>query len=709
MSGGKSSNLLVKKRLIGLLSGIIVLFFALILRLGFIQLVQAQELTEKARRQWTSDLNVEAKRGRILDRAGNILAQNASAEALLAHPGSVKAPEIIAEELERLLGLDRETVYTRITNRKQSEVILKRQLTKDQAQAVRELKLEGLVLAEDSKRYYPRSNFMAQVIGFTSIDGAGQSGLELQYDSFLRGKNGRVVAEQDAAQREVPGSVEQYIPAEDGLDLVLTIDLVIQNFAEQAADNAMVDFNPKSVQILVMEPSTGAILAAVNKPDFDLNNPPRTDITLLQSLSRNRVMTDSYEPGSTYKIITTAAALEEGVTSPSDGFYDPGYIMVDGQKIRCWRSYNPHGSETLTEAVKNSCNPVFVQLALRMGRETFYDYIYDFGFGRTSGVDFPGESKGIVQPVKYIKNVDIARVAFGQSIAVTPLQLITGVSAAINGGNLMQPYLVQEIRTPEGTAVQQVQPTLRRRVTSESTSQTMREILEYTVENGIKNAQVDGYRVGGKTGTAQKYENGRIVSNKHISSFVGFAPADDPKIVVLVVVDEPNISEGFGSVVAAPYAKQIMENSLKYLKIQPVLAVTPAEQAEVPDVVGMGFDEARQTLLLAGFDCLIDGEGSVLSQMPAAGSVEDKGQQVLLQGQLSEEQGGGTRVQVPDLSGLTVLEANAHLTTLGLRMKVEGRGVCYAQEPVAGTWVEPDETVTIQCSQPSEQETPPPQ
>lgn len=706
---GTSSGLATKKRLIWLLSGITFLFFMLVLRLGYIQLVQAQELTEKARRQWTSDLNVEAKRGRILDRAGNVLAQNASAEALLAHPASVTAPELVAEKLEELLGLDRETVYSRVTNRKQSEVILKRQLTREQAQAVRELKLEGLVLAEDTKRYYPRSNFLAQVIGFVSIDGAGQAGLELQYDSFLRGKNGRVVAEQDAAQREVPGSVEQYIPAEDGLDLVLTIDLVIQNFAEQAADNAMADFSPKSVQIIVMEPDTGAILAAVNKPDFDLNNPPRSDIAQLQSLSRNRVMTDSYEPGSTYKIITTAAALEEGVTNPTDGFYDPGYIMVDGQKIKCWRSYNPHGSETLTEAVKNSCNPVFVQLALRMGRDTFYEYIYDFGFGRTSGVDFPGESKGIVQPVKYIKNVDIARVAFGQSIAVTPLQLVAGVSAAVNGGNLMQPYLVQEIRTPEGAAVQQMQPTLRRSVISEGTSQSMREILEYTVANGVKNAQIEGYRVGGKTGTAQKYENGRIVSNKHISSFVGFAPADDPKIVVLVMVDEPNISEGFGSVVAAPYARQIMENTLKYLKIQPSVEVIPAEQAEVPDVVGMDFDAARQALLLAGFDCLTDGEGPVQTQMPAAGSMEQKGQQVLLQGRANSEEGSNTRVQVPDLSGMTVLEANAHLTTLGLRMNVEGRGICYAQDPVAGTWADVDETVTIQCAQPSEQETAPPQ
>ena len=393
----------------------------------------------------------------------------------------------------------------------------------------------------------------------------------------------------------------------------------------------------KKVECVVMNPQTGEVLAMVNIPDYDLNNPPLDDMEAWQEYSRNSAILDVYEPGSVFKIITLASALEEGKVNLNSTFNDIGYALVDGQKIKCWRNV-PHGHQSLTEAVCNSCNPAFVEMGLRLGVDTFYKYLRSFGFGTETNIDFSADQSGLVLAQKYVQNVDLARMAFGQAVAVTPLQLITAVSAAINGGKLMQPYLVKGMVDDDGNSVMNVEPTVIRQVISEETSATVRQILEEVVRvGGGKNAYIPGYRVGGKTGTAQKYRDGVIVRDKHIASFLGFAPADDPQIAVLVVVDEPDVAIDFGSVVAAPYAKMILENALKYMNIQPENteegSALMEANIEVPDVRGMDCAEAEKVLKKAGLRMLVQGEGKVIAQVPAAGAMVYSNTEIMITGE----------------------------------------------------------------------------
>ena len=436
---------------------------------------------------------------------------------------------------------------------------------------------------------------------------------------------------------QIPGGEERYIDPTNGLNLVLTIDYVIQKFAESAMKQCYEEQKAKKVECIVMNPQTGEVLAMVNIPDYDLNDPPLDDLDAWQEYSRNSTILDVYEPGSVFKIITLASALEEGKVNLNSTFNDIGYALVDGQKIKCWRNV-PHGHQTLTEAVCNSCNPAFVEMGLSLGVGTFYKYLRSFGFGTETNIDFSADQAGLVLAQKYVQNVDLARMAFGQAIAVTPLQLITAVSAAINGGKLMQPYLVKGMVDDDGNSVMEVEPTVIRQVISEETSATVRQILEEVVRSGGgKNAYIPGYRVGGKTGTAQKYRDGVIVRDKHIASFLGFAPADDPQIAVLVVVDEPDVAIDFGSVVAAPYAKMILENALKYMNIQPENTEEDSEllvaNIEVPDVRGMDTVEAEKVLKEAGLRMLVQGEGKVVAQVPAAGAMVYSNTEIMVTGE----------------------------------------------------------------------------
>lgn len=695
----------IRRRLALLMAIFLVLFVVLSVRLFQLQIVQAESLQIRAQAQWTSESTIQPTRGRILDRNGNVLAQSATAYTLSVSPRQVSDAARMGQILSPILEMDAEEIQRRASDRSKGGVTLKRQLSREVAQEVKSLMaqdvqaqtpvLKGLYLEEESKRYYPMGELACQILGLTTIDGVGQAGLEQALDSYLSGKAGRVLEEIDGKGRQLDYSASEYIPAVEGGSVTLTLDASIQSFAERAAREALSVNNATAVRVLVMQPDTGEILAMVNKPDYDLNDPPRDDVETLTDRMRNRCITDAYEPGSTFKILTSAAALDCGVVTPDEGFYCSGSIYVEGGRIKCWGS--PHGAETFAEALQNSCNPVFVEMGLRLGIDRFYDYMEAFGLGSRTGVDLPGEASGILISRQNVKRVDIARIGFGQSVAVTPLQLLTAACAVVNGGRLLTPYIVQEIADANGEVIERGETQVRGNPISAETSATMRTLLESVVEEGGgKNAAIPGYRIGGKTGTAQFYVDGVVSSDKHIGSFIGFAPIDDPQVAVLVIVEEADVPIDFGSITAAPFAKEILEQTLMYLGIAPQTQEAPPEQVSVPEVTGLNLAEASEVVKAAGLDCVFDGEGgTVTGQLPAAGAQMSEGSLMMLYVDKLTDLSNNSKVSVPDVTGLSVLEANRMLRSYGLKMQIEGGGLAVSQTPAAGEAVFPTATVCV--------------
>ena len=686
------------------------LFVVLAARLFDLTVLQANALQRRAQAQWTSESVIAPTRGRILDRNGQVLAMSATAYIASVSPRQVRDAGAFAQALAPVLDMDPATIARRASDTSRGGVTLKRQLTRETAQQLKAMLadaraagsdlLNGLYLEEDSRRYYPMGAFASQLIGLTTIDGVGQSGLESALDKYLSGKAGRILQEIDGKGRQLDYGSSEYIAAVNGGSVTLTIDASIQSFAEQAAREALSVNNARAVRVLAMNPKTGEILAMVSKPDFDLNDPPRGDVEQLTALMRNRVLTDAYEPGSTFKILTAAAALDSGVTNPSEGFYCSGSIYVDGGRIKCWG--NPHGAETMARALQNSCNPVFVELGLRLGTERFYRYLEAFGIGSTTGVDIPGEAGGIVIPENSVKRVDLARIGFGQSVAVTPIQLLTAACAVVNGGNLMKPYVVQEIVSGDGETIERGEPRVVGQAVSAETSATMRRLLEDVVTyGGGRNAYLEGYRVGGKTGTAQVYVNGVVSSSTHIGSFLGFAPMDDPQIAVLLIVDEADVPVDYGSTTAAPFARDILAQALAYLGVAPERDEAPLPQREVPDVTGLPVSEAIAALRDAGFQYLLDGAGAaVIRQMPAPGALMTEGSLVMLYVDGDPEPFGDERVTVPDVRGLSILEASRLLASYGLGLEIEGSGIAAGQSLPAGSQVPPTTRIRVAFAPP---------
>ena len=558
---------------------VLFVFVALIGRLFFLQILNGADLSSRALDQWTRDLPITAARGIIYDTNGTIIAGNTASYSLFVRPKACEDASIVADKLSALLDLERDTLYKKISNRNVSEVTIKKQIPKDLAERISNLNLKGVYLATDNTRVYPYNDFLSQVLGYVSIDNVGQAGLEQLYDMYLKGINGELLTQADLQGVEIEGSKYYYLPPIDGLNLTLTIDYSIQSFAENAMDAAMKVYNPLSASAIIMDPNSGEVLAMVNKPGLNLNNLPRDNLAELNAKSRNSLVIDIYEPGSTFKIFTSAACVEEynkgnkNSYSTSHVFSSGQYRIVDGQRIKCWNNHasGRHNGLTLSGALNNSCNPIFVDIALKLGTETMYKYIKSFGFDTKTGIDFIGEGSGMVLPQSIVKNCDLARIGFGQTIAISPLQLLTATCAVINGGNYVRPYLVKEISDKSGMIAQKMYPQVVRRVISEKTSKEVTKMLEEVVTNGSgKNAYIKGYEVGGKTGTAQKYENGVIAQGKNVSSFVGFFPASNPKYAILVIVDEPESFLTYGSVVAAPYAKQVFEQIINYKNILPI-------------------------------------------------------------------------------------------------------------------------------------------
>lgn len=699
-----------KKRLKIALWFMMVLLLLLIARLVKVMVIDSEELENRAASQQTRNTTLSATRGKILDSTGVVLARNATAYKVVIWPSSIKddEKERVAKELSSLLDMDYAKVLEKVNANKQ-EIVLARQVERETVDKIESMKLGiGVGTAIDTKRYYSSGSLFSQLLGFTNIDGEGQAGLEQKYEKYLAGKNGRMVTETDGKQNPLPYGVQEIIEANDGCDLILTTDAVMQSALEKACKEALEVNKAASVQGVIMDCTTGEVKAMTTQPDFDPNSPPRNDMALLNSLMRNRVVTDSYEPGSTFKLITLSAALDSHTVNTGTGFYCDGGCTVNGERIKCWRS-GGHGSQTLYKAVQNSCNPSFVKMALSMGTETFYDYIYSFGFGSSTGSGITGESAGIVTHQKYITENTLARIGFGHSIAVTPLQLVTAVSAAVNGGKLMQPYVVDSIVAPDGTVVLKNEPKVVRRVISEETSALVRDIGESVVSEGSgKNAAIPGYRIGGKTGTAQKYgADGKIAQGKLIASFIGFAPADEPKYVCLILVDEPQVGTIFGSTVAAPFVKQVMEEVLRYAGYLPEQAST---SVTVPAVTDITVAEAKRELEKIGLTATYqDDENEIVTaQVPIEGKSVQAGSGVLLYTAMtsapSEDISGEQEdemVIVPDVFDKTKLEANDALKAKGLIIKIDPpdqSGKAIRQSPAAGETVPKGTEVLVEFS-----------
>ncbi|QHA91702.1 stage V sporulation protein D [Bacillus sp. N1-1] len=620
------SNVTVRRRLvIALIVGLFV-FAVVVVRLGYVQLVMGSWLSEKAKDSWSRNIPFEPSRGEILDRNGVALATNVSAPSVLIVPRQLQNPAATAEALAASLNTSKEKVYETITQN-ESMVWIRpegKKMTNEKANEIRKLNLAGVYIAEDNKRHYPNGDFLAHVLGFSGIDNQGLTGIELYYDAELSGEKGQVEYYADAKGKRMPSLADDYTEPIDGLDLRLTIDSQIQTIMERELDIAEATYHPDGAAAIAMDPNTGEILGMSSRPDF---NPEEFQEVSPDVWNQNKPVWSTYEPGSTFKIITLAAALEEGeVDLEEDHFHDPGSIEVAGTKLRCWKA-GGHGSQTFLEGVQNSCNPGFVLLGERLGKEKLFSYIDKFGFGDKTGIDLQGEASGILFDVENVGPLELATTAFGQGVSVTPIQQVTAVSAAVNGGTLYEPYIAKEWLDPEtGAVVSKNTPQAKRQVISEETSKEVRHALETVVALGTgKNAYVDGYRVGGKTGTAQKAKDGAYLKNNHIVSFIGFAPADDPQIVVYVAIDNPKDTLQFGGIVAAPIVGNIIQDSLTVMgvekredQIEKETTWQDEEMIEMPDLVGMSSKEIREAMYNLKIDS--SGEGDiVVAQAPEPG------------------------------------------------------------------------------------------
>lgn len=626
------SNVTVRRRIfIAMIVGFI-LYVGLITRLGYIQLVQGQWLMDKASKLGTRDIPYQPKRGIIYDRNGEELVNNINVPSVIGIPVQITDKRETARKLAVILGQKEEVVFKEIS-RSESSVNIPggRKISEEKAKQIAALDLPGIRITNDTMRNYPNGSMAAHILGFTGIDNQGLTGLEKIYDQFLQGKRGYVSYPSDATGRIMPGDSEQFTPPTDGMDMYLTIDKKIQSFIERELDQAVVAYQPDDVLAIAMNPKTGEILGMGSRPTYE---PTKYRDYPVEVYNRNLPIWKTYEPGSTFKIVTLAAALNEGVVDLDEAFFDPGYIMVAGKRLRCWKRQG-HGQETMLEVVENSCNPGFVTMGQRLQKERLFRYIEKFGFGKKTGIDLLGEENGLLFNLNRVGPVELGTTSFGQGVSVTPIQQMAAVAAAINGGNLMKPYVAKEWRDSiTHSIIGRTEPTVVRQVISPKTSEQVRNALESVVAKGTgRQAYLDGYRVGGKTGTAQKVRNGRYVDGEYIVSFIGFAPADDPQILVYFAVDNPK-ALAFGGLIAAPSVKNIIDSSLQYMNVPKRKSPIEREYVyperpllEVPNIVGLSLKE-----IATSYDVLplvVSGKGThVVKQSPAPGTKVAEGSKI---------------------------------------------------------------------------------
>ena len=742
----------IKRRTIIMVLAVICALVALVVRVAYWQIIRGDELSEKAKAQQQGSSIITASRGNIYDRNGKVLAESASVNTLICNPEDVKADgdaDVIAARLSPVIGMEQEDIKKLITKNARYQVIKKR-LSNEESENVKKLldsnvdskiakAFSGIYFEDDSKRYYP-FNVAPHILGFTGYDNNGIQGIELTFDNELMGRNGSIETNQNANGTTLKQQQAEYInSASKGDDVVLTIDETIQHFLEKHLEEAVAEDKLKEGAAgIVMNPKTGELLAMSTKPDFDLNSPysieqfqkyaidfdygiadgdgatpaPTADpdnlsdeviASMRNKMWRNKAISDTYEPGSTFKIITAAAAIEENVVSLDSTFYCPGFKIVADRKIGCANSEG-HGPQTFVEGIRNSCNPVFMELGLRLGYEKFMEYFSAFGLTEKTNVELVGEASSIYYH-NQMSDVDIATSSFGQGFQITPIQLITAVSAVINGGERMRPQIVKEIRNSNGV-IRTYEPEVISRVISEETSQKMREILESVVAlptSTGKNAYVKGCRIGGKTGTSEK---GNRNEGKRIASFIGFAPANDPEIVCLIMLDEPQIENKYGGTIAAPIVGEIIEDVLNYIGVEKQYTESeqPEIKVEIPDVRETDVNEARNEVADKNLYVKVVGDGDkVVDQLPKPGIMLKENSTVIL---YTEKQSKTETVTVPDLSGMSVSDAKYTLEMRGLNFEVVGAGhsetgVSYAvnQSVAAGEIVSPATVIGVEFRQ----------
>lgn len=598
------------------------LLIAVILKVFYIQVFQYQKLNSLANDLWQRNLPITPDRGLILDRNGKVLASNITTTSLYLVPNQIKNKEEVAKTLSEILEVPYDEMYKHVSKRTSIERVHPegRQLSFEIADKINSYNYDGIYLLKEAKRYYPYNDLLSHVLGYVGIDNQGLSGLELKYNEELTGTSGSIKYYSDAKGNRL-NKAEEYKEAISGNNVYLTIDLDLQQSVERELDNAVAKYNPEHALAIAINPKTGEILAMASRPSY---NPNEYQTYTQEVLSRNLPIWMTYEPGSTMKITTLSAAINEGVVNLfTDTFFDSGSINVDGATIHCWKS-GGHGAQTFLNVVENSCNPGFVNLGFRLGKEKLFKYIKDFGFGEKTGIDLTGEAKGILFDLDRVGNVELATTAFGQGVSVTPIQQVRSVSAAVNGGTIYQPYIVKRVEnaTTKET-ISEVNPTVIRQVITEESSKLVRFALENVVAHGSgRNAYIENYRIGGKTGTAQKVSNGRYMVGNYILSFIGFLPADDPEIVLYVAVDNPKGVTQYGGVVAAPIAKAIFSSYIEMNNVPKSKDTIPktynwldTKYSILPNVIGKTIKEANN--ILKDYKIEYSGEGNkVIYQSP---------------------------------------------------------------------------------------------
>lgn len=720
----------MKKRMVVCMIAAFLVFTGLSTRLAYVMFVKESDYKALATQQWTSDVRINAKRGKILDRNGNALAVSANVyradldlntlrKDLETNEESTenvaKTMEDVARGICDIVSMEYEDVLHILTNplpngKPRGAAILKRRIEKEVADALREYSeandIRGIVISADTKRYYPNGDFASHVVGHTNSDGDGLTGLELYYNKYLAGVPGIRISEIDQKSEDLPYTISEFTEPINGRDVTTTLDENIQYFVEKLAEEALHDNEAKAVSIMVMDPNTGEILGLANAPDYDLNSPWPEGMTDddIQALWRNRMVSDAYEPGSIFKVVTATAAIQEGVTSENDTFNCGGSLTIGGRTIHCWKT-SGHGSQTFVEILKNSCNVGFMTLGERLGAETLTKYIKMFGLGSKTGIDLPGESAGLVKNPSDISVTDLATISFGQTNTSTGIQYMRAFNAIANGGYLVTPHLMKQVThlNSEGELVVDAEYEINKeKVFDSDTMEKMRLNLEQVIETGGgSKARIDGYRIGGKTGTAQKIDtvNGGYASGKYLATFVGMAPIDNPQYTVYVSIDEPNPSLYYAGQIAAPVGQKLFNELFNYSALKPTGTQKDAIESLkadviVPEVRNMTVAEAKKVITGAGLTVRIEGEGDTITDMnPKPGFVIKEGNEIILYaGKAAED---GDMVIIPDLKGFTKESIEALFKDLGLKAEFIKEGLVVDQSIEGGQMVKKGTTVTF--------------
>ncbi|WP_123053529.1 stage V sporulation protein D [Clostridium sp. JN-1] len=716
-------KVIVRKRMVIIFCFLLLLICGLIGRMIYVMVYESPKLKSIAIAQWTSEVKIDAKRGKVLDKSGHELAISANVYRVDLDMNTLRqtmkeknlSQDQVASELAAAMSMDKNEVSKILSKTLPgglplSSVNLKRRVEKEQADNVRNLNLNGVLISGDTKRYYPNGNFLSHVLGHTNSDGNGLTGVELYYNKQLSGTPGVRISETDRKSKGLPYTISDYTKPVDGEDVVLTIDEMIQSFCEKIAAQTLNDNKAKAVSIIVMNPKNGEILAMVNKPDYNPNDPwiEGKSYDELQKTWRNRAVSDTFEPGSIFKVVTASAALEEGIVNKDTKFSCNGSIKIGNKTIHCWKSAG-HGEQTFSDILKNSCNVGFAQLGKMIGKETLNKYIQKFGFGQKTGIDLPGEAKGIIKKTQDITDIDLATISFGQANTVSAVQYLTAFNAIANGGTLIKPHVMKEITHYDDTKKENVvdqtfdiSGSNSKKIVDSSKMSELRGYLERVVsEGGGKKACIEGYHIAGKTGTAQKAGVGGYQSGKYISSFAGMAPANDPKVTVLVSIDEPDPSNYYAAQTAAPAAKLVFNDIFNYMgikgdKSQEEAAKSMLKDVVIPDVRGMKKEDAQKLLKDNGLNAEVDNNGEYIVDMnPKPGYTVKEGSKVILYTGSAENY--NKVVAVPDITGLSPQKAVEVFQSVGLKANFEGEGIVCDQSIKPGKQVEKGTVIDVEA------------